>query len=282
MRYHYVICDVFTDTKLQGNQLAVFTNASGLTDERMRALALEIGFSETTFVLPTTRKDADARVRIFTPAEEPPFAGHPVLGTAFVLAAPMQRSLLRLETGMGVVPVALQREGARIVFGSMMQPIPTVTPFAEKAALLAAVGVERSLLPVELYDNGARHVFVALGSFAEVAALRPDSAALAEVLGQGLGASCFALEDGRAKTRMFWLDVAIGEDAATGSAAGPLAVHLARHGWVPWGTEIEISQGTEIGRPATLYARAEGGPDVPTSVEVGGSAVIVARGEFAI
>jgi trans-2,3-dihydro-3-hydroxyanthranilate isomerase len=220
------------------------------------------------------------RIRIFTPSAELPFAGHPVLGTAFVLAAPLQLGEIRLETGVGIVPVTLERdENGRIVSGRMEQPLPSVEPYEAEADLLAALGVERSEVPVEVYDNGVRFVYVALASEAEVAALRPDLARLGE-LPSVLGVDCFAGAGSRWKTRMFAPGSGVSEDPATGSAAGPLAVHLARHGRVAFGDEIEISQGAEVGRPSTLYARAVGSADELERVEVGGSAVVVARGEF--
>jgi trans-2,3-dihydro-3-hydroxyanthranilate isomerase len=276
--YRYVIADVFTDTALAGNQLAVFTDARGLTEERLQPLAREINFSETVYVYPPNG-DAHARLRIFTPTAEIPFAGHPTLGTAFVLAGPMQLEEIRLETGAGVIPVRLEREGARITFGWMNQPVPTVKAFEEEADLLAALSIERSQLPVEVYDNGLHHVYVALGSEEAVAALEPDLAALAR-LPDVLGVNCFAGSGTRWKTRMFAPGGGVPEDPATGSAAGPLACHLVRHGLVEPGTEVEISQGAEIQRPSTLFARVEGSPERIENVEVGGSAVVVARGEF--
>jgi trans-2,3-dihydro-3-hydroxyanthranilate isomerase len=275
--FRYVVVDVFTDRPLQGNQLAVFTDARGLDDETMQALALEIGFSETTFVLPP-ETGGTVRVRIFTPVKELPFAGHPVLGTAWVLASPLQRNLVELETQSGIVPVELERdESGAIVFGRMAQPIPQGEPYRHSDALLRALGVDGSRLPVEAYDNGVRHTFVALDSPAEVAALRPDFSALGEL---DVMANCFAGSGSAWKTRMFAPSTGVAEDPATGSAAGPLACHLCRHGLVEWGTEIEISQGDELGRPSTLYARAMGQAGSIERVEVGGRAVVVARGEF--
>jgi trans-2,3-dihydro-3-hydroxyanthranilate isomerase len=277
--FRYVIADVFTDTPLAGNQLAVFTDARELPDELLQPLAREMNFSETVFVY-VPEAGGHARIRIFTPAAEIPFAGHPTLGTAFVLAAPLQLGEIRLETGAGIVPVALERdESGRIVFGRMAQPLPSVEPYDGTDELLAALGVERAELPVELYDNGMRHVYVALASEDAVAALTPELGRLGE-LPPDLGINCFAGSNTRWKTRMFAPGGGVAEDPATGSAAGPLAVHLARHGRIEFGEEIEISQGTEIGRPSTLFARAEGSSDKLTRVEVGGSAVIVARGEF--
>lgn len=275
----YVFVDVFTDRQFAGNQLAVFTDARELDDGAMQALAKEIGFSETTFVLPPER-GGTVRVRIFTPTSELPFAGHPLLGTAWVLAAPLQRAVVELETGSGLVPVTLERdESGAIVFGRMVQPVPTVELYPQTDPLLGALGVEKSLLPVEQYDNGPLHTFVVLESREAVAALDPDLAVLREL---EVNASCIAGEGTSWKSRMFAPALGVPEDPATGSAAGPLACHLCKHGLVPWGTEVVVSQGVEIGRPSTLFARAEGGPGGIEQVEVGGSAVVVARGEFRI
>ena len=196
-----------------------------------------------------------------------------------MLAAPLQLGEIRIETGRGTIPVTLERDGARIVFGRMMQPVPMVTPFERADELLALLGVE-SQLPVELYDNGIQHVFVACRSEDEVAALEPDLRGI-ESLG-AYGINCFAGSGTRWKTRMFGPALGVAEDPATGSAAGPLACHLARHGRIAFGDEIEIVQGVEIGRPSTLYARADGGDGAVERVEVGGSAVVVARGEFSL
>jgi trans-2,3-dihydro-3-hydroxyanthranilate isomerase len=276
--YRYVVADVFTDTPLQGNQLAVFTDAREIPEERLQRLAREMNFSETVFVYPA-EADGHARIRIFTPKDELPFAGHPVLGSAFILGSPLQLPEIRLETGAGVVPVVLERDEDRIVFGRMQQPVPTVEAFPAHDELLAALGVERSELSVELYDLGIRHVYVALASEEAVAALEPDLGALTRLTGI-VGVNCFAGSGQRWKTRMFAPADGVPEDPATGSAAGPLAVHLARHERIAFGEEIEISQGAEIGRPSTLYARVEGTAERVERVEVGGSAVIVARGEF--
>jgi trans-2,3-dihydro-3-hydroxyanthranilate isomerase len=274
--FRYVVADVFTDTPLAGNPVAVFTDARGLEADEMQRLAKELNLSETVFVLPA-EQGGHARIRIFTPEIEMPFAGHPTLGAAFILGQPMQLVEIRLETGRGIVAVALEREGPKVVFGRMEQPIPTWEAWPQPEALLEVIGVERSELPVELYNNGAQHVYVALASEDEVAALRPNLSGLG--LPPALGTNCFAGSGSHWKTRMFGLG-GIPEDPATGSAAGPLAVHLARHGKIGWGDEIEISQGAEIGRPSTLYAKADGSAEEIDRVEVGGSAVVVARGEF--
>jgi trans-2,3-dihydro-3-hydroxyanthranilate isomerase len=273
----YVVADVFTDVPLEGNPVAVFEDAEGLDGELMQRAARELNLSETVFVLPGG-DDADAHVRIFTPALEMPFAGHPVLGTAFVLGEGLGLDTVRLKTGAGVVDVSLTRADGRVVFGEMAQPVPTWSAFERAAELLAAVGVERSGLPVEVYDNGPRHTYVRLPGEASVAALDPDIGALGRL--GAVGVSCFAAEGARVKTRMFGPGLGVAEDPATGSAAGPLAVHLARHGVVGFGERVEIRQGAEIGRPSTLYAEAQGSPERIDRVLVGGAAVVVARGEY--
>ena len=271
--YRYVVADVFTDTPLTGNQLAVFTDATGIPEARLQDLAREMNFSETVFVYPP-EAGGHVKMRIFTPGTELPFAGHPIIGTAFVLAGPLQLIEIRLETGAGVVPVRLEREGPRIVFGWMAQPPATVEPFHEREALLAALGADATDLPLEVYRQGPGHVMVELRSPEDVAALRPNMGALAELT--TFGTDCFARDGRRWKSRVFVPAAGVDEDPATGSAAGPLALHLARHGRIAFGDEIEIVQGVEIGRPSTLYAVAHS----PEHVEVGGSAVVVARGEF--
>jgi trans-2,3-dihydro-3-hydroxyanthranilate isomerase len=273
----YVVADVFTDTPLQGNQLAVFTDGRGLPADQMQRTARELNLSETVFFLPPEH-DGDLRIRIFTPVSELPFAGHPVLGSAFLAGELLGTSAVRLETGAGLVPVELARQGGQIVSGRMEQPIPEWAPYEHPEPLLAALGVARSGLPVEAYPNGPRHVYVAVDDEAAVAALRPDVGALAD-LGE-IGVSCFAGSGLRWKTRMFAPGLGVPEDPATGSAAGPLAVHLARHGRTGFGDEIEIRQGAEIGRPSLLYARADGSAERIERVLVGGSAVVVARGEY--
>ena len=276
--FRYVVVDVFTDVPLAGNQLAVFTDARDLTTEDMQALARETNFSETVVVLPPNSADADVRIRIFTPVLELPFAGHPILGAAFVLAGPLSKIVIRLETDAGVIPVELERDGPRIVFGRMEQPIPKIELVADPESIFAALGVAGSELPVERYDLGPGHVYIALGSAEEVAALRPDIAALARATPDGV--NCFARDGQFWKTRMFAPNHGVVEDPATGSAAGPLAVHLARHGWIAFGEQIEIKQGAEIDRPSTLYAEVHGSADDLQRVAVGGCAVTVARGQF--
>ncbi len=273
----YVIVDVFTDAPLEGNPVAIFTDGSGLSGETMQRAARELNLSETVFLVPG-EEGADARARIFTPYVELPFAGHPVLGTAFVLGERSGGDEVRLQTGSGLVRIALQRRHGVIAFGEMQQPIPSWEAFDRPDELLAALGVSGSRLPIDVYDNGPRHTFVALEDETAVAKLRPDIGALTDL--GAVGVSCFAVSGDRVKTRMFGPGLGVAEDPATGSAAGPLAVHLARHGVTQFGQSIVIRQGAEIARPSVLHARADGSASRVERVVVGGGAVVVARGEY--
>ena len=273
----YRVLDVFTDTPLAGNPLGVFPQGEVLSDEVMQRAARELNLSETVFLLPA-RDGGHAQARIFTPSEELPFAGHPVLGAGILVGEALGETKVELETGAGRVPVALEDLGAPAPFGRMSQPLPEHSPYERADEVLAALGVERAALPVEAYRNGPVHVMVAVESPEEVATLQPDLTALARH--PRVGVSCFARQGDEWITRMFTPALGVPEDPATGSAAGPLAVHLARHGWIPFGTEIEIHQGGLIGRPSVLYAAAHGTPDRLERVEVGGRAVRVAQGHY--
>jgi trans-2,3-dihydro-3-hydroxyanthranilate isomerase len=276
--HRYFVCDVFTSRPLEGNQLGVFVDGRPFGSVEMQRIARELNVSETVFLLPP-ENGGDVRVRIFTPEAELPFAGHPVLGTAFVVGGALGAETVVLETGSGLVPIELVRDGGHIAFGRMNQPIPTWEPFDRPDELCAALAIGTSSLPIERYRIGPGHVFVALESEEVVAALRPDMNRLIEL---GVAVNCFAGEGTSWKTRFFWPAGGIPEDPATGSAAGPLAVHLARHGRIAFGAEIAIRQGEEIGRPSLLHAVARGSAEAIESVEVGGTAVIVAEGLFRI
>lgn len=275
--HEYVVVDVFTDTPLRGNPVAVFLDAADLPAERMQQIARETNLSETTFVLPP-QHDGDVRVRIFTPVNELPFAGHPTLGTAIALGESIPGDLLRMETHMGTIPFRLDRVGGRVVSARMRQPNPTWEPYGQTGHLLAALGLAESTLPVEVYRNGPRHVYVGLPDVPALSRVVPDQRALADHL--DVAVNCFAGSGTRWRTRMFSPAYGVAEDAATGSAAGPLAVHLIRHGLVRPGEEIVIEQGVEMGRPSTMYAVARGTRDVIDEVEAAGSAVVVAKGVF--
>ena len=291
----FLIADVFTGEPLEGNQLGIFPDGRGLSDELMLKATREMNFSETVFFLPPETKpetkpetdpgtnpdiQADAHIRIFTPGGEIPFAGHPTLGSAWVLADILRTQTVRLETGAGLVPVELERENGTITFGRMSQPVPVWAPCDRTPELLEALGAgprPDGLLPVETYTNGPVNVYVEFPSEAAIVALDPDMQELGRT---PLNVSCFAQTPAGWIVRMFAPALGVTEDPATGSAAGPLAVHLARYGRIKFGEEIEIRQGEQIHRPSMLYARAEGAGDTVERVIVGGRAAVVAHGVY--
>ncbi|GAA0824030.1 PhzF family phenazine biosynthesis protein [Streptosporangium amethystogenes subsp. fukuiense] len=273
--HSYVVIDSFTDTPLRGNPVAVFFDAEDLHADRMQSIAREMNLSEVTFVLPP-KQGGDAHIRIFTPVNELPFAGHPLLGTAIALGESFTEDRLLLETAMGVITFDLERVGGRTVAAQMEQPIPTWEEFDRADELLAALGVPTPELPVEIYSNGPRHVFVELESVAALSRVNPDHRALAVF--PDMATNCYAGSETSWRSRMFSPAYGVTEDAATGSAAGPLAVHLARHGRIGFGQWIDIHQGVEMGRPSLMRAWADRAADRVTSVRVGGSGVTIARG----
>ncbi|ONK14042.1 PhzF family phenazine biosynthesis isomerase [Streptomyces sp. MP131-18] len=270
----YTVVDAFSREPLAGNPVAVFFDAADLTARVMQRIAREMNLSEVTFVLPP-RHGGDAHIRIFTPVNELPFAGHPILGTAVALGESLARDSLRLETAMGLIPVELRDDDGAVAV-RMRQPVPTWEPYEHAADLLAALHLPSSTAPVEIYRNGPRHVFVGLASVSELSALRPDHRALGEF--PDMAANCFASSGSRWRTRMFSPAYGVVEDAATGSAAGPLAIHLARHGLAGYGRELEILQGVDMGRPSVMRATAEGRGEHVHEVTVGGHGAIVAHG----
>ena len=269
----YLIADVFTDTPLEGNQLGVFLDARGMTTDLMQRTARELNLSETVFFLPAQDSTSDVKVRIFTPASELPFAGHPTLGSGFVLAEQLGKKNITLQTGLGPIRLEFQDDG----YGQMEQLIPEAELYEATESLLEALHLKGSELPVEAYRNGPRHVYVALPDMDAVAALKPDLTQLKE---HAVGVNCFAGHGTTWKTRVFVPSLGVGEDPATGSAAGPFGIHLSRHGRIGSGQRIEVSQGKEIGRPSTLYVTVEGTGDTIEHVYVGGYAVIVAHGQY--
>ncbi|MEV0259717.1 PhzF family phenazine biosynthesis isomerase [Streptomyces sp. NPDC050732] len=273
--HNYVVVDAFAREPLTGNPVAVFFDADDLTAEQMQRIAREMNLSETTFVL-APKQGGDVHVRIFTPVNELPFAGHPLLGTAIALGRRTDADQLRIETAMGVIPFELQRVGGQVVSTSMRQPVPVWEPFDRADELLEALGVRESTLPVEIYRNGPRHVLVGFESFEALSKVDPDHRALASF--PDMATNCIAGSGTTWRNRMFSPAYGVVEDAATGSVAGPIAIHIARHGLGSYGQLIEITQGIEIGRPSPMRALVQGEGDRVDSVEVSGHGVVTIEG----
>ncbi|AOJ05849.1 phenazine biosynthesis protein [Burkholderia mayonis] len=275
----YLVVDAFTRTPLEGNPVAVFLVDETLAPQRMQQIAREMNLSEVTFVMPP-RNDGDVHVRIFTPVNELPFAGHPLLGTAVALRHLKAQDRFVFETGMGPVTFDVHSEQPGLAFVTMQQPIPTWQRYEHADRLLDALGLNASTLPVEAYRNGPRHVLVGCPNASALSNVHPDHRALAQF--EDMSAICLAPAGDHWRCRMFSPAYGVTEDAATGSAAGPIAIHLARHRQIPWGQALHILQGVEIKRPSHMYALVTGTEHDIRSVEVSGHGAVVARGRLGI
>jgi trans-2,3-dihydro-3-hydroxyanthranilate isomerase len=292
--------DVFTDRALTGNSLAVFLDGRGLSTEQMQALAREMNLSETTFILPgeaAAEKDPGVRVRIFTVQEELPFAGHPTLGTAFVLRSQARASSsqdeVRLALNVGTVPVRFTEEAARPVFGEMTQKNPEFGAIHDAAAVARLTGLSLAdfdnSTPIQTVSTGVPFTIVALRSLKTLQKLRLDFSGAVEYLAPSGGKFfyfvCRETVDPKARlhARMIFYG---GDDPATGSAAGCCAAWMVAHGLAASDEQILIEQGLEVHRPSNIFVRATkrngGRDDQVVNVRVGGNCVEVLRGEVAI
>lgn len=297
--YSFLQLDVFTRRPFGGNQLAVFTDARGLTGAQMQDLAREMNFSESTFVLPAEIPGADCKVRIFTPAMEMPTAGHPTVGTAAALvqrelvALPPSRTLT-LELGIGPVKVEIVPREGHPPFVWMSHRMPQFRPFERSAAAVAgALGLDpgdiRDDLPLEIGSTGVPFLFVPLVSMAAIGRARSERTALARLF-QGMDPANVALfteevsgPPADVRARMYSPHLAgVTEDPATGSMAAPLGAYLAQHGVLlsnPLVTFI-IEQGIEMKRPSRITVEVGREGETITSLRIGGDSVIVGEGQI--
>jgi trans-2,3-dihydro-3-hydroxyanthranilate isomerase len=292
--FRYLHLDVFSERPFEGNPLAVFPAASGLASADMQAIAREIGFSETTFVLPADDPATDVRMRIFTPARELPIAGHPTIGSTFALAheqvVATGSARFTFGLGAGPTPVDLTWDEGRLAFAWMQQPLPRFGPVVDAAPFLRALGLDRAALtalPAQVVSCGVPFLFLPLASRTAVDGCRVDTRALerafadAGVEEEGLFVfTTEARDDGAVYSRMFAPVFNILEDPATGIASGPLGSYLLHHGAVPPERALRLLslQGVAMGRPSRVHISiaAEGG--AISGVRVGGTAVLVAHG----
>ena len=288
-RYRFVTVDVFTDVRFGGNPLAVFTDARGLSDAEMQALAAEFNLSETTFVLPPTDPANTARVRIFTPKLEMPFAGHPNVGTGFVLAQRAAQDALRFEQIGGLVEVTVERDAEGLLTGTTIaapQPLllgPDYTP----VQLAGCAGLDPWEVVTEQHPPvtaGCGNPFVIVEvTPAALTRAAPNHAEFRRVakaiptLDGRFALYLYAHDEGRVWARMFSPSLGVGEDPATGSAAAPLAALLLSLGTAERGA-WDILQGVEMGRPSLLRTTAHRAAD-GIRATVGGGCVNVLEGE---
>jgi trans-2,3-dihydro-3-hydroxyanthranilate isomerase len=285
MKYRFFIADVFTDKPFTGNQLGVLTDAHGLSTRAMQAIAREFNFAESTFVLPPSSPSFAAKVRIFTPRAEMPFAGHPTIGTAAVLAH-LKRVRVPgtavLEEGIGPVPVEMTAEGARLV---VERPIEIPSERPERDAVASALSLAPAAVEEAWFANGGvRFCFARLKDRATVDQAVLDRAAWSKHFAKAWSPSLyFFTGDENLYARMFSPAFGIEEDPATGSAAVAMAGVLGarrseREGTFTW----LIDQGVAMGRPSRLEAIAEKRDGKVVRIKVGGSTVIGAEGTIEV
>jgi trans-2,3-dihydro-3-hydroxyanthranilate isomerase len=289
-RFPYVQVDVFTSRPLEGNALAVFTDARGLSDAEMQALARETNLCETTFVLPrdaATERERGRRVRIFTIREELPFAGHPTLGTATVLRGAGSEGLVELDLNVGKIPVRFTTSADGLAFGEMQQRDPEFGPRHDRQEVARATGLKpddiADDLPIQTVSTGMAFTIVPVRTLAAMRALRPDLQVASEYLERSGGKFFYFVsretvdKTARLHARMIFYN---GEDPATGSAAGCTAAWMVAHGVARPEESAIIEQGIEIMRPSRLVVRAGRQGDRIVTVRVGGNSVEVMRGEM--
>lgn len=293
MTLNFCIVDVFAETKYAGNQLAVFTHAGGLSSEQMQQIAKEVNFSETTFILSPEMQESGYDVRIFTPAKELPFAGHPTLGTAyvlqqFVIQQPVEQVNLNLKVGQIPVQITYQNQTPETLW--MRHNPPTfgaVIPEAEIAAVLNLDTTDMDArFPIQEVSTGVPFIIVPLKSLQALQRIRVNTerlVALVETL-EAKEIFVFCPETrhpaNQFSARMFAPLLGIPEDPATGSANGCFAAYLVQHNYLGHTSiDVRVEQGYEIGRPSLLMLQAEKAND-QIVVSVGGQVVMVARGEF--
>lgn len=301
----YLHLDVFTSRPFEGNQLAVFPEPGNLTAQQMQVIAREMNFSESTFILPP-EKGGDVRMRIFTPGEELPMAGHPTIGSTFALAhegfiVRGQENFI-FELGVGPTPVSLEWNADKLSFAWMTQPLPNFAEVIEdRSAIATAAGIaEADLvdgLPVEVVSCGVPFLFVPLRTRTAVDTVAIDRRALLKAFG-GAGAAevpvfFFTMDraasaisgdasDATIYSRMLAPGFGISEDPATGGASGPLGSYLLYHGVVDGGTagKMVSLQGVAMGRPSRIHISIDSDDEMITRVRVGGQSVLVGRGEI--
>lgn len=293
-RYRFVQVDVFTRVAFGGNQLAVFTDADGLSDEEMQAITREMNYAESTFVLPPDDPTAEARVRIFTPGLELPFAGHPVVGTGYVLGLERGKRELALQVRIGTLGVETDPGDGRVGTARMEQPLPTFRPVGdEPAALAALVGLGpddlATNLPAEFGSAGVEFLYLPLRSLDAVRRARVEAGPLQRFFAESDHPAIYLFTTetespaAASHARMLYLLLGseVREDPATGGASGPFGAYLVRHGVYPPGTLL-LEQGYEMGRPSQIEVDIQAHGGEISRVRVGGGVVRVAEGELFI
>lgn len=288
--YDYVLLDVFTEHRLQGNPLAVFPDADGICDREMQAIAGELNLSETVFLLES--RTAAARARIFTPRRELDFAGHPTVGSAAVINRNRPQSgRFTIDENVGPIEIEMTEEDGRELFWLTTPPIAFYETLESAfcAKLLGVTPEDVAATPPQFVSAGSPFLFVQLASPEAVDRAAIQHAHLSDALGSvnSVGTFVFARKEPESRTsfdvysRMFAPQTGIPEDPATGGATGPLAAYMLRYGLLPNDARFTSEQGTKMGRRSILHVKISGDPGQPR-IQVGGAAVFTARGRFTV
>lgn len=293
-KLNFYIVDVFAEEKYQGNQLAVFTGTLGITGEQMQQIAKEMNYSETTFVLSSEQREGGYDVRIFTPAQEVPFAGHPTLGTAFIIQReiiqqPVER--VNLNLAIGQIPVTLHYQQETVDILWMQQKPPTFHQIIEGEQVASVLNLEVGDLdlrfPIREVSTGIPFLIVPLKTHAALKKAKVNRDKYFKLI-EGTEAKCIFLfcpetnkPENDLSARMFADYLGVPEDPATGSANGCLAGYLVEYGYFgEGGIDLRVEQGYEMGRPSLLLLKAHKEENGEIFVSVGGKAIAVAKGEF--
>ncbi|WP_119343961.1 PhzF family phenazine biosynthesis protein [Facilibium subflavum] len=246
----YSVLNAFTHSPLEGNPVAVFHGSEKLSAAIMQAIARQLQLSETVFIS-DKMEGGHARVKIFTPVNELPFAGHPLMGAASTFSRRNGLNCFVFHTDVGAVPISVEHHSETLSDVKITAPLASSSPFAEEKKLLAALGLERTELPVEIYNAGARHILVAVDSISTLHGIKPDYHSLADF--ENLAVNCFSWQGKQVENRMFSPAYGVMEDAGTGSVVGAIAQHLIKYGQLQMNEKLVIEQGVLLNRRCVMY-----------------------------
>ncbi|MCG7500091.1 PhzF family phenazine biosynthesis protein [Vibrio sp. Of7-15] len=246
----YSVTNAFTHTPLQGNPVAIFHDTEELSRLEMQSIASQLQLSETTFIS-ERKNDGSAKVKIFTPVNELPFAGHPLMGTAGAYARRHGLKEFVFHTQKGEVPISVINLSDTVCEVTIKVPLACSEYFPEKEKLLKSLGLNKTFLPIEIYDAGARHVLVAVDNITDLHSLKPDHNILEEF--ENMAINCFCWNGDKIENRMFSPAYGVKEDAGTGSVVWPILQHLIKYDQFEINKKIKIEQGVLLGRRCEMF-----------------------------
>ncbi|WP_027250747.1 PhzF family phenazine biosynthesis protein [Photobacterium halotolerans] len=268
IKLEYGVFNAFTHSPISGNPVAVFYESEQLSASFMQSIASQLQLSETTF-LHTSHDKKNVEVRIFTPVNELPFAGHPLMGTAAAYARKYNVNDFVFHTKKGPASVSVKHISDDVSEVEMTVPLATSQPFSEKDKLLKALGLEGSELPIEMYDAGARHVLVSVSDKSVLHQIKPNHTALEAF--ENMAINCFCWDGDSIENRMFSPAYGVKEDAGTGSVVWPIAQHLVQYGQFSLNKKLMILQGTQLSRQSEMYGEIKSDQGIGTHAILSGN-----------